>query len=165
MGPLFVTVSVYVMVAPAATAVADAACVMERSAPWTVMVFDVSELFPGFGSVVVELIDTVSVIAAPATVSGSTCTINAKVAVLPAGMFAERLQVSVPVAPAATPEQVQVPVPPVRVKDTYVVPAGIVWVTEGVVAALVPLLLITVCVKVICAPVAIGVGAPVLAVT
>jgi hypothetical protein len=51
-GPLFVTVTVYVVVPPAVTLLAPFVFVIERSADGVTVSVSVAELFPGVGSVV-----------------------------------------------------------------------------------------------------------------
>ncbi len=113
---------------------------MERSATRTVTE-TLAVLFAGVGSAVVELMLTVLVMMVPSAVAASTWTTTVKVAVLPLPMFAERVQVLVPVPPTGGFTQFQVPVPPVIAAETKVVLAGVVIVNTGLLAVFGPLFL------------------------
>jgi hypothetical protein len=137
--PLFVTVSVYVMFLPAPTGFGAAACVIDRSAALTVTEA-VAVLFAGVGSVVVELIVTVS-LKVPFGAVPVTSTTTENVAVLPLAIFAVRVRVMAPVPPTPGDPRFHVPVPPVLAAETKVVLAGVLVVTTGALAVFAPLLI------------------------
>jgi hypothetical protein len=123
---------------PATTPIGAAVFVTERSAEFEMYVLTVELLFPGFGSLVVELTVSVWVSVSVAAVEG-TLTIKVKaVVVVLAARFVPSVQVRVAVL------QVH-PVGPVS--ETTVVPVGRVSTSFGVTAALGPEL-VTVCVYV-----------------
>ena len=95
-----VTVSVYVMVLPGAMAVAEATCVIERSAPCT-CTEAVAVLLAGFGSVPVSLTVTEFVIVEPTTASGLTDTTTEKFTEVLAAKVELAVQMIVPAAPTA----------------------------------------------------------------
>src|SRR5579863_7320156 len=128
------------MVPPGATADGEAVCVMERSAPCTVVEM-VAVLFPGTGSVPVSLTVTEFVMVVPPGAPEFTATMIAKFTDVDAAMEALAVQVIVPVPPTAgTVPQVQVPG---GVAETKVVLGGVDWVRVAPTAAVVVLLLVT----------------------
>lgn len=95
-----VTVSVYVIVLPGATAETDATCVIERSAPETTTEA-VAVLLAGFGSVPVSLTVTEFVMVDPAVVSGFTETTTLKIDEAPPLKLPVAVHVIAPVPPTA----------------------------------------------------------------
>ena len=137
LGPLFVTVIVYAMFAPPATAAAAAVFVIARAAVATPVAVAVEELFAGFASAVAltaAVLDTV----APMPLPAARTSVNVLEAA-DASVAAE--QVIVPVPPTAGVVQVK---PAGAVSDWNVIPAGIVSVTCTVDAASGPLFVTTI---------------------
>src|SRR5580704_18966133 len=146
------------MVPPGATAVTEALCVMERSAPW-IWTEAVAVLLARFGSVPVSLTLTEFVIVEPTMVSGLTDTITVKTTE-PVAKFPFAVQMIAPVAPTAgVVPQVH---PAGGVADTKSVPAGVFCVSVAPPAEAAPAF-VTVSVYGMFAPVATGLGAAVSA--
>ena len=143
------------MVVPGATAGAEATCVMARSAPCTVveieMLFGVPEFVP------VSLTATeMFVIVVPPTAPEFTATTIVKFTDVAAAIAALAVQTIAPVPPAAgVVPHVQ---PAGGVAETKVVLAGVDCASVAPFAAVVALLFVTVSAKVICPPVATGLG-------
>ena len=111
--------------------------VTDRSAALLTVVVAVALLFPGVGSVVVELTVAVLVIVEPLGVAALTLTTSEKVAVAPAARVA-MFAVIVPVPPTAG-EVIEEPGPEVCITETKVVFAGVESVRETLCAGLGPL--------------------------
>lgn len=122
---------------PALTGTGAGVFVTERSADVDTYVLTVALLFPGFGSLLVELTVLVCDRTVPDAVAAGTLTTNVKAVVV---VFAARFVPSVHVRLARV--QVQ---PAGPVSETAVVPVGSVSTTFGVVAAAGPAF-VTVCV-------------------
>jgi len=137
-----VTVSVYVIVLPGATADADAACAMERSAPCTVVESEML-LFTVSGSVPVSLtVMGLFVITVPPGAPEFTATIMLKFADAPAPNVPLAVQTMDPVPPAAgVVPHVHVPG---GVADTKVVLGGVDCVRVAFTAAVFASLFVTV---------------------
>src|ERR1700729_2062262 len=143
------------MVVPGATAGAEATCVMARSAPCTVVEIEMLFGVPGF--VPVSLTATeMFVIVVPPTAPEFTATTIVKFTDVAAALAELAVQTIDPVPPAAgVVPHVQ---PPGGVAETKVVLAGVDCASVAPFAAVVALLFVTVSAKVICPPVATGLG-------
>ena len=139
-GPLLVTVCVYTTLLPAATDVGTAVFVTIKSA-WAAVATTsaaVALLFPVFGSAVVEVAVTVSLIAVPATAAAMTFSLTVKLA-LPTAKLG-LLHVMVPAVPAVGVVQDH---PATVLMDWNVVSVGVISVKFAAVAALGPALVMT----------------------
>src|SRR5262249_1228191 len=132
LGPLLVTICVYVMVPPAATGIGAAVFVTDTSADVDTNVLTAAALLPAFASPVVELTIAVSVSTVPDAVVAGTLTTNVNG---PTVVLAARFDPSVQVRVPST--QVH-PAGPVRL--VALVPVGNVSTIFGVVAAAGPAL-------------------------
>src|SRR5277367_927023 len=107
LGPLLMAISVYVKLTPVATTETEVFCVIVRSAPATVAVL-LAVLLAVLGSNVVELTvvgEGASVMIVPRGVPVVTVTTIVIVDVPAFASAPVAVHVSVPAAPAATPEQ------------------------------------------------------------
>lgn len=133
--PLFITVTVYVMLLPAVTGSGLSLFVTARSGPATVV--DAEELlFDGFASAEVELPDAVFVIVVPTPAVAARTMENVALAL---ALRVEMVQEIVPVPPTAGLLHANAG-PLVCVSETNVVPGGSVSVSVTPCASLVPLL-------------------------
>jgi hypothetical protein len=129
LGPLFVTICVYVIVAPASTGTGFGVLVTERSVESATSVFTVMLLLAAIGSAVVEETESVCVRIVPFATAAPTLTTKVKLAVVLAPIAA------VPVQVRAASRQFQ---PAGPVNETAVVPAGRVSLNTGAVAEACP---------------------------
>src|SRR5271156_216264 len=129
------------IVPPGATADGEAACVIERSAPCTVVASEMVVGVPGFVPVSLTVIG-LFVMVVPPGAPEFTATMIVKFTDVFAAMVPVAVQVMVPVPPTAgTVPHVHVPG---GVAETKVVLAGVDWVSVAFTAAVVVLLFVTV---------------------